>query len=56
MMRWWGWGEDGHAVALPPAASALLRDELGTDPDERRPHVTLEAVHAPGLPAFPGRP
>ena len=19
-MRWWGWGEDGHAVPLPPAA------------------------------------
>ena len=31
-MRWWGWGEDGHAVPLPPAAEELLRDELGADP------------------------
>ena len=31
-MRWWGWGEDGHAVPLPAAAEALLRDELGADP------------------------
>ncbi len=47
MMRWWGWGEDGHAVALPPAASALLRDELGTDPEARRPPVALDAVSLP---------
>ena len=32
LMRWWGWGEDGHAVALPPAAETLLREELGADP------------------------
>jgi alkyldihydroxyacetonephosphate synthase len=46
-MRWWGWGEDGHAVALPPAAEALLRDELGADPELRRPPVELEKVSLP---------
>jgi alkyldihydroxyacetonephosphate synthase len=43
-MRWWGWGEDGHAVPLPPAAEELLRDELGVDPATRRPPVALEQV------------
>jgi alkyldihydroxyacetonephosphate synthase len=43
-MRWWGWGEDGHAVPLPPAAEELLRDELGVDPATRRPPVALEEV------------
>jgi alkyldihydroxyacetonephosphate synthase len=46
-MRWWGWGEDGHAVALPPAAEALLRDELGADPEARRPPVALDEVSLP---------
>ncbi|HET8819987.1 MAG TPA: FAD-binding oxidoreductase [Thermoleophilaceae bacterium] len=45
-MRWWGWGEDGHAVPLPAAAEALLRDELGTDPATRRSPVPLEQVSA----------
>jgi alkyldihydroxyacetonephosphate synthase len=46
-MRWWGWGEDGDAVPLPPAAETLLRDELGADPDVRRPPVALEHVSVP---------
>jgi alkyldihydroxyacetonephosphate synthase len=46
-MRWWGWGEDGHAVALPPAAEALLRDELDADPEARRPPVALDEVSLP---------
>jgi alkyldihydroxyacetonephosphate synthase len=46
-MRWWGWGEDGHAVPLPAAAEALLRDELGADPAARRPPVSLEQVSVP---------
>ena len=46
-MRWWGWGEDGHAVPLPPAAEALLRDELGADPEARRPPVPFEQVSVP---------
>jgi alkyldihydroxyacetonephosphate synthase len=46
-MRWWGWGEDGHAVALPPAAEALLRDELDADPEARRPPVALDDVALP---------
>ncbi len=52
-MRWWGWGEDGGAVPLPPAAETLLRDELEADPETRKPHVPLEQVSLPdpGLPA-----
>jgi alkyldihydroxyacetonephosphate synthase len=46
-MRWWGWGEDGHAVPLPAAAEALLRDELGADRAARRPPVPLEQVSVP---------
>src|SRR3954447_10656625 len=51
-MRWWGWGEDGHAVPLPPAAEDLLRDELGTDPGVRKPPVPFEQVSLPE-PALP---
>jgi alkyldihydroxyacetonephosphate synthase len=43
-MRWWGWGEDGHAVALPPAAETLLREELEADPSARRPPVPFDQV------------
>ncbi|MGH2845436.1 MAG: FAD-binding oxidoreductase, partial [Thermoleophilaceae bacterium] len=52
-MRWWGWGEDGHAVSLPEPALDLLRDELGVDPEARRGPVALEEVRLPepGLPA-----
>jgi alkyldihydroxyacetonephosphate synthase len=46
-MRWWGWGEDGHAVPLPPAAEALLHEELGADPETRRPPVAFEQVAVP---------
>ena len=46
-MRWWGWGEDGHAVQLPPAAEELLREELGTDPTVRKPPVPFEQVSLP---------
>ena len=52
-MRWWGWGEDGHAVPLSGAAEDLLRDELGADPGVRKPPVAFEQVSLPepGLPA-----
>ena len=46
-MRWWGWGEDGHSVALPLAAEDLLRDELGVDPAARKPPVPFEQVRLP---------
>ena len=46
-MRWWGWGEDGHAVALPPAAEVMLRDWVGTDPAARRLPVSLDEVSLP---------
>jgi alkyldihydroxyacetonephosphate synthase len=53
-VRWWGWGEDGHVVAMPEAATALLREEIGADPSAPpRRHVALEEVRlpAPRLPA-----
>ena len=53
-MRWWGWGEDGHVVAIPEAATALLREEIGADPSAPpRRHVALDEVRlpAPRLPA-----
>jgi alkyldihydroxyacetonephosphate synthase len=46
-MRWWGWGEDGHEVPLPEPAVALLRDELGADPEARHAPVALEEVRLP---------
>jgi alkyldihydroxyacetonephosphate synthase len=46
-MRWWGWGEDGHAVQLPPVAEELLRDQLEVDPATRRPPVGLDQVSLP---------
>ena len=51
-MRWWGWGEDEHAIELPPAAQALLGEELGATLDERRGRVELDviALPEPGLP------
>ena len=51
-MRWWGWGEDGRSVALPPAAEELLSDELGADPSVRKPPVSIDEVALPdsGLP------
>ena len=44
MMRWWGWGEDGHDPELTPAAEAMLGDELGADLSVRREHASLEGV------------
>jgi alkyldihydroxyacetonephosphate synthase len=45
-MRWWGWGVDGHDAALPRAATALLRDELGVGGARAEPtalaHVELD--------------
>ena len=47
-MRWWGWGEDGQAVPMPEAATALLRDEVGADPGvARRSPVAFEEVRLP---------
>ena len=43
-MRWWGWGEDGHAVALPLPAETLLREVLEADPSARRLPVPFEQV------------
>ena len=46
-MRWWGWGEEEGAVALPDAASSLLRTELGLNGSESSPRVALEDVALP---------
>jgi alkyldihydroxyacetonephosphate synthase len=46
-MRWWGWGEDGHDVALPEHALAMLRSELGIDPGAGARPVALEDVRLP---------
>jgi alkyldihydroxyacetonephosphate synthase len=46
-MRWWGWGEDGHDVALPEDALALLRSELGIDASAGARPVALEEVRLP---------
>jgi alkyldihydroxyacetonephosphate synthase len=46
-MRWWGWGEDGRSVPLPPAAEGLLQEELGADPDVRKPPVAFDQVSLP---------
>jgi alkyldihydroxyacetonephosphate synthase len=43
-MRWWGWGEDGRSVPLPPAAEGLLQGELGVDPGVRKPPVAFDQV------------
>jgi alkyldihydroxyacetonephosphate synthase len=52
-MRWWGWGEDGHEVALPEQATALLERELGIDGSQRRTRVGLDDVRLPD-PRLPG--
>jgi alkyldihydroxyacetonephosphate synthase len=53
-VRWWGWGEDGHVVAMPDAAEALLREEVGLEPGAPRRHpVSLEEVRLPA-PRLPG--
>lgn len=46
-MRWWGWGEDGEAPALPAAVRALLAEELGAREQEAPPRVGLAAVRLP---------
>jgi alkyldihydroxyacetonephosphate synthase len=46
-MRWWGWGEEGHEIALPAQALTLLREELDADPSVRREPVALDEVRLP---------
>jgi len=51
-MRWWGWGEDGHAGAVSERALAYLEGELGAL-DAPTGAVALDAVRLsePALPA-----
>ncbi len=53
LMRWWGWGEDGHDVVLPDTATELLRSALGVEDGERRRPPPLEA-DPPAAPAPAG--
>ena len=45
-MRWWGWGTEGHDSPLPPAADALLSEELGASPARLVPSP-LDRVELP---------
>jgi alkyldihydroxyacetonephosphate synthase len=45
-MRWWGWGDPNHDGVLPAHVVDLLRDEIGTADDVRRP-VELDQVRLP---------
>ncbi|HWX74610.1 MAG TPA: FAD-binding oxidoreductase, partial [Solirubrobacteraceae bacterium] len=45
-MRWWGWGEDAHALALPAHALRYLSSELGF-PLRVSPPVALASVRVP---------
>ena len=51
-MRWWGWGEDAHAIELPSAAEARLYKELEMQPGARTARVELGDVRLPE-PALP---
>jgi alkyldihydroxyacetonephosphate synthase len=46
-MRWWGWGEDERAPALPPGAEQLLASELAVQGGAVAAPVALEEVSLP---------
>jgi alkyldihydroxyacetonephosphate synthase len=48
-VRWWGWGEDGHAPPPPEPALTLLGEQLGVDPGIRRGPVALDDVRLPDV-------
>ncbi len=52
-MRWWGWGHESHEGGLPESADDFLREEVGSEPGDSSPRVSLEDVHLadPALPA-----
>jgi len=52
-LRWWGWGEDGAAIALPEPAARLLAEELDLSGSERGTRVELADVRVPD-PSLPG--
>ena len=54
-MRWWGWGDQEHAITLPPAALALLGQEPRTTP-QGNGRVELDAIALPDriCPPAPG--
>ena len=43
-MRWWGWGEDAAAIALPAPAARLLAEELDLSGSESGRRVELADV------------
>jgi len=46
-MRWWGWGVDAHAPALPAHALRFLRDTVGVAPRPRPPVALANVRLAP---------
>ncbi|MEA2207812.1 MAG: alkyldihydroxyacetonephosphate synthase [Solirubrobacteraceae bacterium] len=46
-MRWWGWGEEGRAPALGPAALSFLADTLELAPRPSPPVALSHVVLAP---------
>ena len=46
-MRWWGWGEDEHAGALPDAADSFLGAEIGAEPGASSARLALEQLSLP---------
>ena len=46
-MKWWGWGDPGRRVDLPPGAADALREELGVEPGDATEPVAIEQVRLP---------
>lgn len=51
--KWWGWGRADKRLAVPPAAAAALRGELGVEPADASEPGDLAAVRLPGPRALP---
>src|SRR5262249_11380934 len=45
-MRWWGWGDPGHAAGLPSGALDFLAETVGVSAHPRPP-VALANVELP---------
>ncbi len=52
-MKWWGWGDPGRRLDLPPQAVDALREQLGVEPGDAAEPVPLEDVSLPGARPIP---
>ncbi len=52
-MKWWGWGDAGRRLDLPPRAVDALREELGVKPEDAVEPVSLEQVSLPDARPIP---